>query len=69
MPPPEVFTGVPERESRCGRVSSITCTASVVENLAATPSFMWVGPDDAILATDDSLNLASDSGCVEWWSV
>lgn len=61
MPPPEVFTAVPERVGRCGHVSSITCTASVVDNLATTLSFIWVGPDGTTVDTDNLLNLTSDS--------
>ncbi len=61
LPLPEVFTGVPEREGRCGRVSSVSCTASEIDNLAATPSFMWVGPDSVTLTSGDTLNLAAGS--------
>ena len=58
-PPPEVLTGVPVREERCGQVSSITCTASVIDNFVATPTFMWRGPGGDIVDSDNILNLAS----------
>ncbi|XP_064386138.1 mucin-2-like isoform X3 [Halichondria panicea] len=57
--PPEVLTGVPVREERCGQVSSITCTASVIDNFVATPTFMWRGPGGDIVDSDNILNLPS----------
>ncbi len=58
-PPPDVLTGVPVREERCGQVSSITCTASVIDNFVATPTFMWRGPGGDIVDSDNILNLTS----------
>ncbi len=56
-PTPVVSTGVPEREGRCGAISQITCSASVVENLATTPAFMWVGPAGVVVDPDNVYNI------------
>ncbi|XP_064386134.1 mucin-2-like isoform X4 [Halichondria panicea] len=58
-PPPDVLTGVPVRVGRCGQVSSITCTASVIDNFVATPTFMWRGPGGDIVDSDNILNSPS----------
>ncbi len=47
-PSPNVSTGVPVRNDRCGRVSEITCSALVVDNLANPPIFMWVRDDNTV---------------------
>ena len=46
------------RNGRCGRVSEITCSASVVDNLANPPIFMWVGTDNTPVDPDSIFNVS-----------
>ncbi len=50
------------RGERCGPVSSITCSASVVDNFVATPTFMWRGPGGDIVDNGTILNSVMTEG-------
>ncbi len=62
-PLPVVQAGLPVRPGgRCEPLSTIPCTANVIDTFATQPVIMWLGPDSQVIDEDAILNYVGPTG-------